>query len=232
MRAIVNALARIEHEQKSSNASQNSFQKKNLLVGIVGVCVILLYTTATFYQVYTMRQQLEATEAAVIFAEAAWIDEPPGGTWPVGIKIRNFGRGPAHKVHGTFRVVPETLPDETRLGAGYVWNINIGELPSPTPWGDLGPSTINVEQPIKVSPSDAARIGETQETLEISGEIAFDNGFRQRREPICFRYLSVTIRNKDGIIRSGPDKHALPCYEFERQMRTLLELKREAAGKP
>ena len=70
MRAILNALEEIKTEQRNSNRSQTTYQRRNLMVAWAGVFIVLAYTTAAFVQDWLLNdtigiQQIAAKEERI-----------------------------------------------------------------------------------------------------------------------------------------------------------------------
>jgi hypothetical protein len=218
---------RAAKKQKETTADRAARVTANATVWIA--CVSIVVGLGTFW---LLEKQTEATQAAVIVAVGPWMNPTEQvNIWTVGVKLRNFGHGPAHCTKTALYVERQTVPDGVLIGVRCPWNIDLGEVPSPTDPTEVSQSVVrNPESKVYIPDADLALIYDTKETIKLSGKITFDNGFSQREEPVCFKYFGVTIRNRDGSIQSGPRGYPLACDEFESQYRAVMDMK-EAAFK-
>jgi hypothetical protein len=172
------------------------------------------------------RQQLEATQAAVIqlFSPPRLDDRGPAlGGMDLYIRLKNTGRAIAHGAEVRLEITKREIPSDKILGVPIQWNIPIGEFIQ------SDDKFLEFSYPQIVGAKDAQRMAETRETLRIDGAILYDNGFSHPiSQPICLSYIHWIIKSKSGTLQ-GEGIEFDPCGVFRGIVAEKLRIMQEHA---
>jgi len=174
-------------------------------------------------QVALLRQQLEATEGAIITIEAS--SDFKGTTPYLKFSLMNEGHIAAHKVLARLEVTRRSLPKDETLSTLEPWLISVQEVPV---WKDR---RIDKPYPLRISSRDLELIKDTRVGYRVRGNLTYNNGFATSTQTICYYFVGpFELKNRAGRnTGSGGTPSPMPCDEFPLSLQSIVYEKRDAA---
>ncbi len=167
------------------------------------------------------RQQLIATQAAVLTLTAAWEGEDaPAGAYNFRIHLRNDSHAIASNVRGAVQIIKMRSRDGRLLWQSGPFIFNSPQLLPVDPSQTIG---IDRDYPLAISETERGELDNSTMTVGVKGLIEYWNGFENAKDPICIVLLHRKIKNKAGKVILNAGNRYLPCGEYTATMESLTK---------